>query len=68
VASRASRRGTFEADSTISPHFLINVQLQFGLDNKIKTTEELTETVQVTEELDEEQQISEEVCTLKNVA
>ena len=40
---------------------LIILQPQFGLDNKIKTTEELTENVQVTEELDEEQQISEEV-------
>jgi AdoMet-dependent rRNA methyltransferase SPB1 len=35
--------------------------LQLGLDNKVKATEELTETVEIIEELDEEQQISEEV-------
>lgn len=40
---------------------LTDIFLQLGLDNKVKTTEELTETIEITEELDEEQQISEEV-------
>ena len=40
---------------------LIILLPQLGLDNKILTTEELTETVEITEELNEEQQISEEV-------
>jgi AdoMet-dependent rRNA methyltransferase SPB1 len=45
----------------ISDLLLITLQPKFGLDNKIKTTEELTEIVEIAEELDEEQQISEEV-------
>lgn len=35
---------------------------QLGLDNKMKDTEELTETVEITEDINEEQEISEEVC------
>ena len=45
----------------MSDILLITLQPQLGLDNNIKTTEELTEIVEVTEELDEEQQISQEV-------
>lgn len=49
----------------VSNTLLTTLPPQFGLDNKVKTTEELTETVEITEELHEEQQISEEVCSSK---